>query len=155
MLLACQMKEANKFTNELMNRESMRDQAEIIMWRGRVMVYSGNVNTGKQMIQNALQRQPDLTEAAIAIKNIRQSEQLKEEASNLFKANKLDDAIKMFDKCLALDPHNLIYNSTILLNKAIALSKKSKNDDALMCLNKAIKMNPEYGKAFVKRGEVQ
>jgi tetratricopeptide (TPR) repeat protein len=71
MLLAYQMKEANKFTNELMNRQSMQDNAQIISWRGRVMVYSGNVTTGKQLIQNALQRQPDLKEAAVAIKLIR------------------------------------------------------------------------------------
>jgi tetratricopeptide (TPR) repeat protein len=43
---------------------------------------------------------------------------------------------------LALDPLNLTYNSTILLNKAIALNKLKKNDDALAALNKAIKMNP-------------
>ena len=41
-----------------------------------------------------------------------------------------------------------------MLNKAIALNKKSKNDEALACLNKCLKMNPEYAKAYVKRGEV-
>lgn len=59
-----------------------------------------------------------------------------------------------FDECLALDPLNLTYNSTILLNKAIALNKKGKNEDALKCLNLCIKMNPEYAKALVKRGEI-
>jgi len=48
---------------------------------------------------------------------------LKEQASDLFKAGKLDEAIKRFDECLALDPLNLTYNSTNLLNKAIALNK--------------------------------
>jgi len=41
------MKEANKYTNELMNRESMKENPQIIAWRGRVMIYSGNVNIGK------------------------------------------------------------------------------------------------------------
>lgn len=119
------------------------------------MVYSGNVTTGKQMIQNALNRQPDLKEAAVAIKLIRTSEQMKDQASELFKANKIDEAIKKFDECLELDPLNLTYNATILLNKAIALNKKGKNDEALSCLNKCLKMNPDYAKAYVKRGEVQ
>jgi len=50
MLLACQLKEANKFTNELMNRASMQGNAQIISWRGRVMIYAGNTNLGKTMI---------------------------------------------------------------------------------------------------------
>lgn len=54
MLLANQMKEANKFTNELMNRESMQENPHIMSWRGRVMIYSGNASLGKQMLQNAL-----------------------------------------------------------------------------------------------------
>jgi len=154
LLLACQMKEANKFTNELMNRASMQNNPQIISWRGRVMIYSGNTNLGKQMLQNALQLDPDLKEAAIAIKQIRNSELLKEAAGELFKANKIDEAIKKFDECLALDPLNLTYNATILLNKAIALNKQGKNDEALTCLNRCLKMNPDYAKAFVKRGEV-
>jgi hypothetical protein len=54
MLLACQLKEVNKFTNELMNRASMQGNAQIISWRGRVMIYSGNATLGKQIIQSAL-----------------------------------------------------------------------------------------------------
>ena len=131
MLLACQSKDVNKFTNELMNKASMQGNAQIISWRGRVMIYSGNTTLGKQMIQSALQLDPDLKEAAQAIKMIRTSEQLKDAAGELFKENKMQDAIKKFDECLALDPLNLTYNATILLNKAIALNKISKNDEAL------------------------
>lgn len=85
---------------------------------------------------------------------IRASETLKEQAGELFKQNKIGDAVEKFDACLALDPLNLTYNSTILLNKAIALNKLNKNEDALAALNKAIKMNPLYTKALVKRGEI-
>lgn len=41
----------------------------------------------------------------------------------MFKNNKLEEAIKLFAECVALDPLNLTYNSTLLLNKAIALVK--------------------------------
>jgi hypothetical protein len=47
LLRAFQMKEANKFTNELMNRQSMQNNPRIMSWRGRVMIYSGNTNLGK------------------------------------------------------------------------------------------------------------
>ena len=40
------------------------------------------------------------------------------------------------------------------MNIAIANCKMNKNQDALIALNKAIKYNPKYVKALVKRGEV-
>jgi len=66
----------------------------------------------------------------------------------------LDEAIAKFDECLQLDPLNLNYNATILLNKSIALGKQGKKEESLAALNKCLKMNPRYAKALVKRGEV-
>ena len=80
--------------------------------------------------------------------------QNKEEAGALFKQEKLDEAIAKFDECLQLDPLNLNYNATILLNKSIALGKQGKKEASLAALNKCLKMNPRYAKALVKRGEV-
>lgn len=42
----------------------------------------------------------------------------------------------------------------MLLNIAIAQVKLKKNDKAISALNLAIKYNPKYAKAYVKRGEV-
>lgn len=79
---------------------------------------------------------------------------MKEEAAVVFKEGKLEQAIKQFQECLALDELNAQYNSTILLNIAIAQVKLKKNDEAITALNKAIRYNPRYAKAYVKRGEV-
>jgi tetratricopeptide (TPR) repeat protein len=48
----------------------------------------------------------------------------------------------------------LNYNATLLLNKSIAQARLKLNDEALVSLNLCIKMNPNYAKALVKRGEV-
>jgi len=72
----------------------------------------------------------------------------------MFKNNKLEDAIKTFSECITLDPLNLTYNSTLLLNKAIALVKLQRNEQALKELNQCLRFNPHYAKALVKRGEV-
>lgn len=42
----------------------------------------------------------------------------------------------------------------MLLNIAIAQVKLGNNDEAMRALNRAIKFNPKYAKAYVKRGEV-
>ena len=81
--------------------------------------------------------------------------QKKEEASEMFKQNKLEDAINLFADCVELDPLNLTFNATILLNKAIALVKLNINEQALKELNQCLRLNPLYAKALVKRGEVR
>lgn len=59
----------------------------------------------------------------------------KEEASKAFSQQKYDVAISLFDECLAIDELNVSFNATILLNKAITMSKLNFNDGALACLN--------------------
>jgi tetratricopeptide (TPR) repeat protein len=40
------------------------------------------------------------------------------------------------------------------LNTAICQAKLNKNDESIKSLNLAIKYNPKYAKALVKRGEI-
>jgi hypothetical protein len=53
------------------------------------------------------------------VRNIKRSNEWKEEASKLFKNNDLQGAVNKFTECLAIDPLNITYNSTIYLNLAI------------------------------------
>ena len=78
----------------------------------------------------------------------------KDEAGQIFQSQNFAEAINAFDQCLQLDPLNLTFNSTICLNKAICQVKLSKNEEALATLNLCLRMQPEYAKALVKRGEV-
>lgn len=79
---------------------------------------------------------------------------MKEEAAAVFKEGKFEEAITKFEEVFELDPMNGNFNSTLLLNISICHVKLGNNDKALVALNKAIKMNPKYAKALVKRGEV-
>jgi hypothetical protein len=42
----------------------------------------------------------------------------------------------------------------VYFNLGVGLSKLKKDEEALDALNKCILMNPDYAKAYVKRGEV-
>jgi tetratricopeptide (TPR) repeat protein len=66
-----------------------------------------------------------------------------------------------------IDPLNLKYNSVVYFNMAVGksplwkityftlgLSKLKKNEEALSALNKCLNFDPEYAKAYVKRGEI-
>ena len=124
------------------------------MWRGKVLLYTGNEIAGKKHLQTAMQFDPDLKECQVYIRNCKKSAEAKEAAAEIFKAGKFQEAIVAFEQCLAMDTLNMAYNSTLLLNIAIANCKLNKNDDAIIALNKAIKYNPRYAKALVKRGEI-
>ena len=78
----------------------------------------------------------------------------KEEAGEVFKSGNFEAAIETYNEVLKLDPLNLTFNSTLCLNKAICQVKLGLQDDALATLNLCLRMNPEYAKALVKRGEV-
>jgi len=95
-----------------------------------------------------------MTDAMRTIKALKVAAARKEEATNLFKANKFEEAIVAFTECAATDPLNLTFNSAICLNKAICHVKLEQNELALKTLNLCLKMVPDYAKALVKRGEV-
>jgi tetratricopeptide (TPR) repeat protein len=79
---------------------------------------------------------------------------LKEKATELFKKGDIQAAIDKFGECIELDELNVHYNAVIYFNMALGLAKQKKNEESLKCLNKAVNLNPKYGKAFVKRGEI-
>lgn len=118
------------------------------------MLYSGNETMAKKSLMQALQYDPDYQPAKLAIKAIKKVAEQKELASDIFKKGDYEKAAIAFQQCAEIDDLNLAYNATALLNKAICETKLNKNDEALRSLNQAIRMNPNYAKALVKRGEV-
>lgn len=123
LLKAYKLKEALEFASELMKRPDTCNVPLIMSWSGRIKVYGGADVIGHKLLKEALQRDPDCTDAMKAIKMAKTASAAKDEAGTLFKEEKYDGAITKFDECLALDPLNLTYNATILLNKSIALTK--------------------------------
>jgi len=61
------------------------------------MIYSGSDINGAKVLKDALAKDPDCIEAVQALKMIKVSASHKEEASALFKAEQLDEAILKFD----------------------------------------------------------
>mmetsp|Transcript_4857 Transcript_4857/g.6431 ORF Transcript_4857/g.6431 Transcript_4857/m.6431 type:complete len:171 (+) Transcript_4857:427-939(+) len=119
LLRALKLKEAKEFSAELMKNPDMMNSPLVKCWRGRIIFYAGQENAGKQMLQDVLREDPDMTDAMRTIKAIKVATVRKEEAGNLFKQNQFEQAIVAFDEVLQIDPLNLTFNSSICLNKAI------------------------------------
>ena len=147
--------EANTFSANVMKKPNdIPNHPRILCWRGKVLIYIGADVVGKKHLTQALNFDPDLKECQQLLKLVKKGNTMKEEAAAVFKEGKYEEAIAKFQECLELDELNAGYNSTLLLNIAIAQVKLGNNDEAMRALNRAIKFNPKYAKAYVKRGEV-
>ena len=87
------------------------------------------------------------------MKNLKKTQRLKEEASEIFKAGNYEEAIAKFEETVQIDPLNAVFNATLLLNVSIAWEKLGNKSKKLEALNLALKYNPKYAKAFVRRGD--
>lgn len=155
-MLSFQYEEANTYSATIMKSgDHLRNNPKILCWRGKVLTYNGADALGKKHFVQALNFDPDLKEAQIIMKRTIKSARMKEEAAAVFKEQKFEEAITKFNEILELDPMNGNFNATLLLNIAICQVKLDKSSDAIVSLNKAIKYNPKYAKALVKRGEVR
>ena len=80
---------------------------------------------------------------------------MKGSASEAYKYNDFEVAVGLFEQCLAFDPLNGHYNQTIHFNRASALHKLARYEEALADCDAAIALNAEYAKAYLKRGDIK
>lgn len=153
-LKAFKVEDAATFSAEVMKKPQFANNPRLLCWRGKVLIYNGADVIGKKHLQQAMSYDPDLKECMLLIKLSKKAAQMKEEAAEVFKAGKFEEAIERFQECLQLDELNAAYNSTLLLNIAICQAKIDKKDEAIRSLTTAVKYNPKYAKAYVKRGEL-
>lgn len=114
-----ELKEAVAYSKEVAQIAYFQNIPSIMGWRGRMLIYNGNDEEGKKVLLNAINQDPDNKELIKAMKNIKLQNELKDQASKLFKQNKIQDAIEKFKECLNIDPLNINYNATIHLNIGI------------------------------------
>ena len=78
---------------------------------------------------------------------------LKEEASECFKLKKFKEAIVIYEKCLKLDFLNEKFSSTLYFNISMCHSETKDYDSCIFALDKCLRLNEFYAKAYMKRGE--
>lgn len=127
---------------------------EFLVLKGKLHQYTGAPDVGKKHFLEALRLDPDYEPAKVIIRRLREIEKLKEEANKLFSHGDIDGAIEAYSKLLMQDPSNKDFNSTVLANRSAAFMKKSDYTSALTDINESIKLNPDYIKAYMRRGHI-
>eukprot|EP01083_Nonionella_stella_P051079 135622_1 len=113
--------------------------------------YNQNTALAIRVLQDALRKDPDNSKCLKLFKMIKKLDRSKTAANNAFKHGRLPEACELYTECLEIDPCNGVYNSTICCNRAMALLKMKEYQKAFDDCDKAIEMNPDYAKAYVRR----
>lgn len=143
---------AHSFSTEILSAYSQ--DPDYLLLRGKCFYYKGLPDQAKKHLTEALKFDPDHEGARNMLKMQRQVERFKEEGNKLFSEGNTDSAIDAYTQALEVDPKNKNLNSIILANRAACYMKKKEYMLALADCNKSIESNPEYTKAFMRRGNV-
>lgn len=141
-----------RFTTSM--QEQFIDNADFLFWRARILIYNGQLDMGKKHLKQALNIDPDNKTYVKFWKSLQNSEKLKDQANELARTNMLKEAIDLYGQCMEFDDLNCSFNQTILYNRACALQKIGQTDKALEDLDLSIKMNKQYAKAYLKKGDI-
>ncbi|CAH0492879.1 unnamed protein product [Peronospora farinosa] len=149
-LIGCERyDEAFAVLTQLMRTDS--SSPELLFLRARCLYYQGEFSSAIKHLQQALRSDPDNSKCMKEIKRIRSLETSKEEANDAFKTGKMADAVEMYTKCLMIDPQNKAFNSKIHCNRANALSRLNRHEEAIKDCDKAIYYDHGYAKAYLRK----
>jgi DnaJ family protein C protein 7 len=114
----------------------------------------GDIDSALSLAKNVLGSDPDHEECLKLMKMAKKLSAAKEEANTLFKGGNYEQAVDKYTECISLDETNKRFHAIIYTNRATALTKQNKEEEALKDLNKAIECNSKYPQAFYKRGDL-
>jgi DnaJ family protein C protein 7 len=137
----------------LILRDDDPNSSDAYYIRGKALYYNGSVDNGLKHVNQALNLDPDNQKCFQFRKQLKQIEQLKEEGNQAFKNGNYVDAMEKYSRAVAVDPLNNTLNATLNCNLAAAAAKQNKHEEAVKYATLAIGQNPEYVKAYIRRGD--
>ncbi|CAH3157273.1 unnamed protein product, partial [Porites evermanni] len=102
----------------------------------------------EEIFESAVKSIGGSTSAQSTEENRLKAENLKTEGNQLMKEEKYEEAIKCYTKAMELDSANAVFPC----NRAAAHSKKGDHQKAIEDCQKALTLDPNYGKAYGRMG---
>merc|ERR1719436_606873 len=144
-------KEAQEVANDLLRNDSTNIEAIYI--RGLCLYYEDNIDKAFTHFQQVLKLAPDHAKAKEAFKRARQLKTKKDEGNEAFKANKFEDASRLYSEALLVDSDNKISNSKLYFNRATVAGKLKRWSRSVDDCNLALAIDDTYIKAYLRRGK--
>lgn len=120
---------------------------------GLCSYYKGDLASGLTYFQKALSLDPDHFKARIMRFKAKNLKEKKEEGDVLFRAGRFCAARDIYTESLKIDSSNMNFNAKLHFNRALMSSKLGIVKDAIDECKKALKMTPNYVKAYLLRAK--
>ena len=140
----------NYINNDVSSYTKSRDE-EFNFLLAKAYYFKGDYDLAKREINNLIRKGFNDDKYAALKRHIDTINDAKIKANNYFKSNNYDQAINEYTKLLEFDPENKNFMSIILTNRALCYKKQGKNMEALKDADQAIKYNPNYSTAYIRR----
>lgn len=144
--------EAINLSNVMMKTASTGD-IELLHVRAKCLYLMGDIPNSVKHLQSCMRSDPDNTEIRTFLRKLKEMEETKEQGNKSFKAGAFADAIAAWTTCINLDSNNRSYNSKLYCNRANALLKLKRPEEAARDCDRAINADPDFIKAYIRRAE--
>jgi len=152
LIKARRCKEAQEFSDKAV--ALFPNKKEVLEWRAKAQYFNGSEILATKTLNSAFDIDSEDLECQKLLKTIKKSNEMKEKASEFFKAGQFQEAVDKFNDCLDVNEDNQSFNAVILLNISIAMHKMGEKVQSRQSLDRCLKLKPDYTKALVKRGEI-
>lgn len=131
------------------------DHTDLLQARATCLYAMGDLENAVKHLQQAMRSDPDNKTCRDMYKKYREMESVKAEGAAAYKVKDFEKAIERWSHCLSLDPTNKSINSKLHCNRANALSslKEPRLQEALRDCDKAIYLDNNYMKAYLRRAD--
>ncbi|CAB3385293.1 Hypothetical predicted protein [Cloeon dipterum] len=138
---------------ELANNVLAKDKSSIeaIYVRGLCLYFQDNLDKALTYFQTVLRLAPDFEKAKVAYKKAKLTRQLKDEGNQLYNSGKLVEAAEKYTSALEVDALNCVTNSKLFCNRAAVSAKLNQFQEVIDDCNRALKLDPQYQKALLRR----
>ncbi|XP_012227173.1 dnaJ homolog subfamily C member 7 isoform X1 [Linepithema humile] len=144
--------EAQDIANDALHID--KQNADAIYIRGMCLYFQDDVDRAFAHFQQVLRLAPDHAKALEIYKRAKCLKKKKEEGNAAFKREQYQEAYKLYNEALTIDPHNIMTNAKLHFNKATVAFKLEKLNEAVAECTEALKLNENYLKALLKRATI-
>ena len=146
------LEEAHNLSNSLL-RQSGSSDSELLFARANILYYRGDLENALKHLQQVMRSDPDNALYKSMLKRVRGVDELKRGGDDLYRKGLFAEALESWSSCINLDPSNGVVVAKVYFNRASALSKLRRHEEAVNDCTAALGFDGEYIKALIRRAD--
>lgn len=147
------LEEAMNLSNSALRSASQGD-VELLYLRAECLYKMSDLANAIKHLQQALRSDPDNSKVRDFYRKAKAIEDVKEQGNNEYKAGNFQEALDLWTQCIDMDKSNRIYVSKLHSNRANALAKLKRHEEAIKACNLSLQANRSNAKALMRRADI-